>query len=656
MKTGSAKSLVALILWHLAGLVAIVGILSQLLIGRSITSMRSQHFVFLFALAAAFMLSSAVNMWWQQRRLESSSVARTILLVVASFGMAALALVLVQATYIPRSTFVACIALSMILLTLTRWMRTGWLLAGAAVLLAVSIGVQAFMGRIVEVRPAPVRSASVINTKYLSLRATYYENYFPNCDPQTGGCDFIPRIGGGISGLGRGYLLATGEGFLYYFTRDARGALTVSRLPYTVPLNDGRFATSVDPQSDRERSRATDILVEERGEQAILYAAHHYYNERADCMVLRLSVMRGSAAGMASGTMPQKWNTVYETKPCMPRGRQAPLAAESGGRLARLDPSTLLMSVGDHNFNGVDFDMIASQDLESDYGKTLAIDVDRGVASVFTFGHRNPQGLYVTTAGEIWSVEHGPDGGDELNRLVRGTNYGWPLVTYGTNYGSRTWPISKTPYDHRGFQEPVYSWVPSIAVSNLIMLEKDRFASWRGDLLIGSYLQSLLRARIREGRLVTLEPVRLRERWARIRDLFEDRDGNIVIWFDGGTVAFLEPAESVPPPVQPATLRGETLFAACVGCHALADGATHRIGPDLAGIVNHPIAKSEGFSYSAALAEHSGRWTEENLDRFLADPQAFAPGNTMQFSGLPNPADRAELIAYLKGTRSQARQ
>ena len=61
---------------------------------------------------------------------------------------------------------------------------------------------------------------------------------------------------------------------------------------------------------------------------------------------------------------------------------------------------------------------------------------------MYTMGHRNPQGLYITPEGTVWSTEHGPQGGDELNLLVRGANYGWPLVTYGTDYGSAAWPLS----------------------------------------------------------------------------------------------------------------------------------------------------------------------------------------------------------------------
>ena len=288
-----------------------------------------------------------------------------------------------------------------------------------------------------------------------------------------------------------------------------------------------------------------------------MYASHHIYDKAADCVAMRLSALRGSTAHLTDGTLPERWDTLYQTKPCLPRptgptanvpgGEPHPLQ-QSGGRLARLDASTLLMTVGDHNLDGVNADTMVSQDLTADYGKTLAIDIKSGSATVFTFGHRNPQGLYVTESGDIWLTEQGPQGGDELNHLVRGTNYGWPLVTYGSQYGPNRhiWPISVAQNDHRGFEEPVFSWVPSIAASSVIALHEDRFPDWQGDLLIGSFRESLLRARIRSGRVVTLEPIPLRAWRGRIRDLFEDRHGNIVVWFDDGYWRFSNPRHTCP--------------------------------------------------------------------------------------------------------------
>ena len=667
MKTGR-DSLLPLILWHIAGLIVAVGLTSQLVEGRSVIRMGAGEMLFLLALSGAYVLTAAVNIVWRQRNPASASVALTLLLALSAYGLAALGLTLIQAPFVSRAILLPCLVITAIALCLPRWVRPRWLIACAVVAIAVGVGLQTadraargYLNRLTGNQPQAQRSTSLVHARYVTLSATYYDNYFPNCDPKAGSCDYTPQTGGGLEDLGEGYLVATGEGLLHYFTRDAGGELHASRLPYRVPLNAADFAQSGESEYGRGVFRVTDILLEEEAGQVSLYAAHHFYYKANDCVVLRLSIIRGSSEGIIKGTQPEEWETVFETKPCMPRSTGPRNLVfhgeESGGRLARLDPATLLMTTGDHQFDGWNSDKMAAQDLASHYGKTLAIDLESGTATVFTFGHRNPQGLFVTKSGDIWATEHGPQGGDELNRLVRGTNYGWPLATYGTDYGDRnTWPVSLTPNDHRGFEEPVYSWVPSIAISNLLVMEKNRFPAWQGDLLIGSYGESLYRARIRAGRVVTLESIRLRTRRDRIRDLIEDRNGNIVLWFDDGPVAFLEPAGTATVPATEATAnRAEALFGACAGCHAIADGATHRLGPDLAGIVGSPIGSREGFRYSPALAKRSGRWTEENLDRFLANPQAFAPGNTMVFTGVPDPADREQLIRYLMQTRRTER-
>lgn len=194
--------------------------------------------------------------------------------------------------------------------------------------------------------------------------------------------------------------------------------------------------------------------------------------------------------------------------------------------------------------DGWNSDKIDAQDPSSDYGKTLLINLDKGSSTIFTMGHRNPQGLVQALDGSIWSTEHGPSGGDELNLLVEGANYGWPLVSYGTEYGQKIWPVNPNSDSHQNFVEPIYSWVPSIAVSNLIVLQGELFKRWHGDFLIASFSKSIHRARIRDGRVITLEPVRLRSRNGRVRDLIEDSKGRVVVYFDTGSIAIVEPVGS----------------------------------------------------------------------------------------------------------------
>ncbi|MFK4539652.1 glucose/arabinose dehydrogenase [Bradyrhizobium ottawaense] len=123
--------------------------------------------------------------------------------------------------------------------------------------------------------------------------------------------------------------------------------------------------------------------------------------------------------------------------------------------MALLDADTLLLTVGDFGFDGLASVHAYPQDPPASYGKTIAINIRDGYPTIFTAGHRNPQGLYVDPSGTIWSTEHGPQGGDELNRLVRGANYGWPYATYGTDYGSFSWPLNKREAEQKGYLEAV---------------------------------------------------------------------------------------------------------------------------------------------------------------------------------------------------------
>jgi cytochrome c len=131
-----------------------------------------------------------------------------------------------------------------------------------------------------------------------------------------------------------------------------------------------------------------------------------------------------------------------------------------------------------------------------------------------------------------------------------------------------------------------------------------------------------------------------------VRDILELGDGRILVWTDDAVLVTLEPAKGDD---------GATLFATqCSGCHSIVDGMSHRLGPDLAGVVGRKIAGASGFDeYSAALRAQPGEWTEERLDAFLRDPQGTVPGNSMGFAGVQDAKQRAALIEYLSEPPAQ---
>jgi len=506
------------------------------------------------------------------------------------------------------------------------------------------------------VRVHPEQAQANISTAFYTLHAVTYRNSIPPTDVR----------GGGISLIGDQYLLATGDGRLYVFEwQKPNDAFSIRKLPYQVPLNIQEFAEDANPQgyagkpnggeaADRLQGvqtwqfRVADVRVQERGDAVRVFVSHHFWKRSEQCFVVRVSSMSGSRAAFLAGDPSLHWDTVFESTPCLPlRGENSvhennPFAGmEVGGRLGFLSEERLMLTLGDHDFTGVETTQMFSQDPKASYGKTILLHLEDGTSEIYSLGHRNPQGLYVTPEGSIWSTEHGPQGGDELNLIVRGANYGWPLVTYGTDYGSAAWPLSHAQGRHDGYQQPMFVWIPSIGVSNLIRIEQDRFPVWKGDFLVSSlHAHSLFRIRLLDQRVIFSEPIEIGER---IRDIIEGNDGRLILWTDTSSLISLTPASGTD---------GAVIFATtCGGCHKAIDGATHSYGPDLAGIVGSAVASAPGYAaYSPALKALHGKWTREKLDAFLTSPQSMVPGTTMTYRGVSDPAQRAAIIDYLAGT------
>lgn len=660
MTKENKHSLMSHLLWITLTLFISIGISGQILIGNSFFNLAASQKTFLLLLSFGFFLSGILYFYSRLVDFKYFQYIRIPVIVLISFGVSSLLLLILQASYFSRTVFVVVILLNMVALFFSERMKIGLQLILMAPFLLLTIALQNFdkeprkkFLQYTASKPKPQSKQTIVNTAYLSLKVRYYDNYFQECKKDLTTC--WPKTGGGVEELADGYLVATGEGYLHYLQTDANGKMTAHRLESSVPINTNAFSQSGESEYGQGVFRTTDILTKLEGQELTLLASHHFWNKENDCVVLRVSSLKTKLADFLHGKIANNWNTVFESQPCMPRssGKISPKfhGEESGGKMIWSSGNSILMTTGDHHFDGWNSEVIAPQDPKSDYGKTLLINIDNGVSTIFTLGHRNPQGLAQASDGSIWLTEHGPRGGDELNLLAQGENYGWPLVTYGTEYGKKVWPLNPDSNSHQNFNEPVYSWIPSIAVSNLIVLKGELFQRWQGDLLIASYSKSLHRARVRDGRVVTLEAIQLRKRNGRIRDLIEDSHGRIVLMFDTGSIAIVEPVDSASSRnggEMSLSMKGEMLFSSCTGCHTISGGAGHGIGPDLAQVVSRPIASVAGYNYSTGLKDVSGRWSEENLDKFLANPEGFAPGNKMQISGISEKSDRAALIHYMK--------
>lgn len=169
------------------------------------------------------------------------------------------------------------------------------------------------------------------------------------------------------------------------------------------------------------------------------------------------------------------------------------------------------------------------------------VNQEGAIPAMFSYGHRNQQGLaFHPTTGELWATEHGPRGGDELNVVRAGRNYGWPVITYGINYdGSRVSDIS----EKEGMEQPVLQWTPSLGASGFTFYSGDRFPGWRTSAFAGALaLRFVERVELDGERVVARE--RLLEGMGRVRDVREGPDGLLYVVFDEpGRVIRLVPAE-----------------------------------------------------------------------------------------------------------------
>lgn len=220
-----------------------------------------------------------------------------------------------------------------------------------------------------------------------------------------------------------------------------------------------------------------------------------------------------------------------------------------GARIV-IDGGIAFITVGEHSNRS---DRVKAQQITQSYGKVIRIRTDGTVPKdnpfadgeghaplVWTLGHRNPQGAAFDGRGRLWTLEHGPAGGDELNLITPGANYGWPVVSYGENYNGR--PVGSGASSAPGFAEPVYYWDPVIAPSGFAFYTGDLFP-WKGDILIGSLNPGgLVRLRLRGDKVVGEE--RFLEGEARLRDIEIAADGSILALVDApnGGIWRLRPA------------------------------------------------------------------------------------------------------------------
>jgi glucose/arabinose dehydrogenase len=276
--------------------------------------------------------------------------------------------------------------------------------------------------------------------------------------------------------------------------------------------------------------------------------------------VLYLSYAKGGEGNLATTALSRgrlEGKTLKDVEEIFVAENWSTSPTNFGGRMVFGRDGMLYLAVGERQ------EQDRAQDTLLHGGKVLRLDENGKAASdnpfvgepgylpeIYSVGHRSPQGLAVHPAtGELWENEHGPLGGDEINVVRAGLNYGWPLVTFGKNYDGT--PVSEASTRDE-FEPPYMYWVPSIAISGLSFYTGDRLAAWKGNAFVGSMMEGRTRAtghvqRItfaENGQPIQREPI-LAQLRQRIRDVRPGPDGLLYVLTDEnpGVLLRIEPAE-----------------------------------------------------------------------------------------------------------------
>ena len=335
--------------------------------------------------------------------------------------------------------------------------------------------------------------------------------------------------GGAIAVAGDRLLVASGDG--RFFKVDlARGVAQPDAMP-SIDLGASGLAASKRIKSFEVPPRVHDVLTDGRD----VYVCFNQYSQQTDGVHFNIAKLAPDG---------KSWISLYRS-----------VALDSniytmgnGGRLAlQAQTRRLFFTVGDQSLdriNGRASD-IAPQQPSQPWGKVGYIDLKDNSLHRFSLGHRNPQGLTILADGRLIESEHGPQGGDEINEIREGGNYGWPYRSHGTQYGSFFEYRATLPAPPpTTYTEPIYAFVPSVAPSQVVQVQGFH-DKWQGDLLLGSLkAQTLFRLRLEGNKVVYVEPITIGHR---IRDVRQMQDTLVILTDQGSLLTLRRNADAHKP-------------------------------------------------------------------------------------------------------------
>ena len=247
----------------------------------------------------------------------------------------------------------------------------------------------------------------------------------------------------------------------------------------------------------------------------------------------------GNSTALASARLSEDATRLESVKVLFSQKPKVASRAHFGCRIAESPDGSLFLTLGDRFSHMAD-----AQTLDNHHGKVVRLKKDGSVPSdnpfvkragalpeIWSLGHRNLQGVTIGPDDQLWTTEHGPQGGDELNHPQAGRNYGWPVITYGENYGGGA--IGEGITIKAGLEQPLHHWTPSIAPSGMAFVTGTRYgADWTGSLLVGSLKFRYLARLVLDGQRVVREEKLLPDLGQRVRDVRQGPDGLIYLLTD----------------------------------------------------------------------------------------------------------------------------
>jgi cytochrome c2 len=473
----------------------------------------------------------------------------------------------------------------------------------------------------------------------------------------------IPELsssGGGLSATGNILYIVTNKGNVRTF--DLASHTVIKNNIPDVPMNfKGLILSGYTSKNDFHITlfRVNGAYSEPvNSNTQVLFTTYDAYDSQKGCITFNIGRIDLT---VNNGSVKQKgnWKTIFTASPCIdPASKELNKRYKgqlSGGAITSFDQHHLLVSVGDYDFNGILGPTAWAMDRSNPYGKFILVNKNTGKWSIYAIGSRNATGIYIDKDSVIWSVENGPRGGDELNIIQKGKNYGWPEVSYGIWYN----PHLKLPGGYKSgtypkYQKPVFSWLPSVAPRGLIKIEGTKFNYWKGDLIMGTMRdESLHRLRL-DGKNHVEYDERI-ELGHRVRDLITLPDGRIALITDDGYLMIIGDGGAIWHKTDATIKRriaslnkfdhftGKTstlpvsdtmqktalsIFKQhCSSCHNLS--TDNHIGPNLHNLFSRKVGELDDFSYSSSMQKDTSKWNATLLKTFLKNPKEVFPDTKM---------------------------